>query len=267
MSFRFIQITDHHILESETSLQRGFSPAHAFRSTLRHISDHHRDVDFIVSTGDLVHNGTDAEYAVLRSLLGVRDYSPAPGPQRADFGRDHAFPMYFLPGNHDPREAFFRAMFPPPDGSGSADAMNVAFEWKGVRFVCVDWGANDKAVATPAMLDHLERSLRDGMPAIVLSHHHLTPVGMPRIDRLIADDVTGFAACLRNRNVLAVLAGYAHTTYESTIAGVPVLGLRSTTFSFLQDGDEFLGVLRPPHYRVITVGDGRMDSEIVEVPI
>ena len=42
-------------------LTKGFSPWHAFRAVIRHIAAHHADVDFIVSTGDLVDQGTDAE--------------------------------------------------------------------------------------------------------------------------------------------------------------------------------------------------------------
>ena len=63
MSFSFVQITDHHLLETEAGLIRGFSPAHALRAVLRHIAGTVANtVDFIVSTGDLVDNPSQAAY-------------------------------------------------------------------------------------------------------------------------------------------------------------------------------------------------------------
>jgi hypothetical protein len=38
MDFSFVQITDHHLTESESELLQGFSPGHAFRMVLRHIA-------------------------------------------------------------------------------------------------------------------------------------------------------------------------------------------------------------------------------------
>ena len=49
-SFSFIQITDHHLLESEEQLREGFSPGYALRMVMRHIAEHVADnVDFIIS--------------------------------------------------------------------------------------------------------------------------------------------------------------------------------------------------------------------------
>jgi len=268
MAFSFVQITDHHIMATEAMLSRGFSPSHALRATIRHIAAHHGGVDFIVSTGDLVDRGIAEEYATFRAILGLRETSAAPGPQRASGEGLRDMPMYFLPGNHDPRAAFFAAMFP---ADGAPPAMNTAFIHKGVQFVCVDWGAANKAATTPAMLDHLAgclaAPLAGAMPTIVLSHHNVTPVGLPRLDALAADDAHRFADILRTGRVLAVLHGHTHLTVESALAGIPVLGLRSTHFSFAQAGDEWVYALRPPHYRVVTVADDTLASTIVEVKL
>jgi len=43
--------------------------------------------------------------------------------------------------------------------------------------------------------------------------------------------------------------------------------LRSTHFSFAQAGHEWLYVLRPPHYRVVTVDGDTLSSTVVEVPL
>ena len=267
--FSFIQITDHHLREHESDLTFGFSPAHAFRATLRHIARRSPPPDFILTTGDLVHAGTPAEYQTARAMLGLRELSPAPGPQAVTAEGLHDMPMYFLPGNHDPRAVFFRNMFSDTvePAAGAPPLMDVEFAHKGMRFICIDWGGDNKPVATPAMLSFLARSLENPAPAILLMHHARAPVGIPRLDSCLPDDMPAFEAVVRGSSLLAMFCGHFHTTYQTIVAGIPVYGLRSTTFSFAADGAQTLYVLRPPHYRVITVSSSTVNTEIVEVAL
>ncbi|HMQ35857.1 MAG TPA: hypothetical protein PKD53_34450 [Chloroflexaceae bacterium] len=142
------------------------------------------------------------------------------------------------------------------------------FERGGVRFVCVDWGPANKAESTPDLPAFLDAALAGG-PAIILMHHHVAPMGHARLDALIADDVAAFAERLAGREVLAILAGHTHATYERSLAGVPVYGLRSTCFQFapLPGDGPLLRCLLPPHYRIVTVAGGALTTEVVEVPL
>ena len=67
-----------------------------------------------------------------------------------------------------------------------------------------------------------------------------------------------------NGKLLGVLSGHTHITYERFYKGIPVFGLRSTTFSFALQ-DEPLAVLEPPHYRLVSVQDGLLTTRIFEV--
>ena len=268
MALAFIQITDHHLRKDASTLTRGYNTAFALEVVLRHIAEHNSTVDFMVTTGDLVETGSDEEYRYARSLIGLKSYSSPPGPQLASFFGVRSMPVYVLPGNHDPRDAFFRNMFPSTVEHGKLPAaMNALFEHNGVQFVCIDWGNENKALTTSEMLEHLAQALENPLPSIILSHHNVTPAGMARLNALVADDIDRFADTIRNKQVLAIFNGHTHATYESAIAGVPVYGLRSTTYSFAQSAEELCFVLRPPHYRVVTVADGAVSSRIVEVAI
>jgi hypothetical protein len=86
-------------------------------------------------------------------------------------------------------------------------------------------------------------------------------------DSWIAPDVQSFWDILAGRNVLGIFSGHTHVTFENRARGIPVFGLRSTSYAFAQQGDEVLPVLRPPHYRVVTVVPDRLTTEIVEVPL
>jgi len=268
MEFSFVQITDHHLLDSHEKLIRGYSPSHAFRSVLRHIGDNHGNVDFVVSTGDLVEHGTDTEYQYLRLLLGLADCSHAPGPQISSAEGLHGMPFYFLPGNHDPREAFFRNMFPLHPNQSSGDSrMNVSFFHKGVQFLCIDWGWKEKGIVTDSILNQLAIALEGGTPSILLSHHPVTPPGVARLDGMVPDEIDQFAAVIRDKNVLAIFSGHVHSSYSGKIAGKSAYGLRSTQYGYAQVGEEWLPVLRPPQYRVIHVSGGSLRTELVDVRI
>jgi 3',5'-cyclic AMP phosphodiesterase CpdA len=272
MGFSFIHITDHHLRETESTLTRGYSTWYAFRVVLRHIEQQHPNVDFIVSTGDLVNSGddgglanvdADAQYQYVRQALRITNAAGPPGPLRITSDGLRDMPLYVLPGNLDPRESFFRNLFP----NSSLREMNVAFTHKGIQFVCVDWGAREQAVTTQAMLDFLAQALRNPLPSIISMHHHVAPVGLPLWDSWIADDIGSFWNIVAGQNVLGIFSGHAHVTYESRIGDIPIFGLRSTSYAFAQQGATVLPVLQPPHYRVVAVSDGRLSTEIVEVAL
>src|SRR5215207_8897413 len=95
--FSFIQITDHHLLESEEELREGFCPGYSMRMVMKHIAAHVADkADFIISTGDLVEPGTDAAYQCAVKLLGVQSRAALPGPQKVNVEGLVEYPMYFL---------------------------------------------------------------------------------------------------------------------------------------------------------------------------
>ena len=261
MSLRFAQITDHHLAEGD--LLWGYSTWHALRTVLRHIAEHAGPLDFIVSTGDLVEHGSDAEYRIFRELIGAEPSGVFPGPLIAQGEGLADIPFYALPGNHDVRPTLLRGLFP---ASPPADRLHGWFERGGVRFVCVDWGAANKAQSTPDLPTFLDAAL-GGAPAVILMHHHVAALGHARIDALIPDDLDAFVERIAGRNVLAILSGHTHATFERQIAGVPVYGLRSTCFQFAPVEGDLLRCLLPPHYRIVTIAGGALTSEIVEVPL
>jgi Icc protein len=265
MAFSFVHLSDHHLLEAEGTLRLGFSPAFALRTVLRHVAEHVADrVDFLVTTGDVVEPSSEAAYRTARNLFGIDEGQVMlPGPVHINVEGLVGFPMVILPGNHDDRDLFFRRLYSLEQ---APRLMNASFEHKGVQFVCLDWGSESKAVADPKMLELLARSLESGRPSILLMHHQAIRVGSRWLDSFIAEDVDTFWEIVARGNVLAILSGHAHLTYEKIVEGVPVLGIRSTAFPFFLHDDPVL-TLVPPHYRLITVDEGLLTSCVFEVPL
>lgn len=265
MNFSFIQITDHHLTAADSEFLRGFSTRHALRTVLRHIAQNTEgQVDFIVSTGDLVDTPSEASYQASLELLGVQNNSAEiPGPLYISTEGLQNLPMFVLPGNHDDRRNFYKYLFPQ---SRSTSIMNTAFIHKGIQFICLDWGPHSKATAHPEMLEFLAHKIKTDMPSIIMMHHQLVKLGSKWLDDFIADGASRFWEIIAQKPVLGIFCGHVHTTYESAMNGIPIFGLRSTAPQFVLQ-DEPLACLLPPHYRLVTIENGILKTQIFEVPL
>jgi 3',5'-cyclic-AMP phosphodiesterase len=267
-NFSFIQITDHHLLETEDTIREGFSPGYALRMVMRHIAENVADkADFIISTGDLVEPCTDKTYQCAISLLGVRSSAALPGPQHINVEGLQDYPMYFLPGNHDDREMMTRYFFPESKAPG---LYNLTFVHKDVQFIFMDWGPESKACFLPETRVFLAQALQADLPSVLVCHQHVKRIGSRWLDNFIADEIGDFWDMILEpgvkEKVMAILCGHVHITYEEEYRGVPILGLRSTAYPFART-DEFQLLLAPPHYRYVHINDGILTSRIYKVTI
>jgi len=267
-TFSFIQITDHHLLESEDTIREGFSPGYALRMVMRHIAQTAAGkADFIISTGDLVEPDTDTTYQCAVKLLGVNSPAALPGPQHINVEGLSNYPMYFLPGNHDSRELMTRYLFPESQAPG---LYNLIFVHKGVQFILMDWGPESKACFLSETREFLAQALKSDLPSVLICHQHVKRIGSRWLDSFIADDIDDFWDMLlepdNKEKLLGILCGHAHITYEDDYYGIPILGLRSTAYPFAKTDDPLL-ILAPPHYRYINIHDGILTSRIYKVPI
>jgi 3',5'-cyclic AMP phosphodiesterase CpdA len=269
--FSFIQITDHHLLESEDAHREGFVPGHALRMVMRHIAENTADkADFILSTGDLVEPPTEAAYDCAIKLLGLSPSAALPGPQKMNTEGLHDYPMYFLPGNHDDRALMTRCLFPdsPPP---PARLYNFTFEHKGVQFIFMDWGPESKAVFLPETRQFLAQALQSELPSVIVCHQHVKAIGISWLDTFLADDLDQFWEIVAEpgvkEKVLGILCGHVHITYEDQYKGIQILGLRSTAYPFAENEQKFQVILAPPHYRFVSIKDNILTSRIYKVLI
>jgi Icc protein len=264
MAFSFIQITDHHLGPSEQTYNHGYATAYALGRVIDHIAEAAGwGAEFLICTGDLVNTGTLDEYSFFRRFLGLQGTAAAPGPFALSRGRLRNLPSYFIPGNHDVRPVFFNGFFSGAPSSGA----NVAFEHKGVQFVCLDFGTGGRAgEVLPETLAFLRERLSGGGPTVLFMHYHPVPVGIPWLDEAVPQRIDAFWDAAASGRVLGVFFGHAHTTVDTRVKGIPVMGLRSTNFQFAPT-DQPLYCLLPPHYRVVTVDGESLTSQIHEVPL
>jgi 3',5'-cyclic AMP phosphodiesterase CpdA len=266
--FSFIQITDHHLLESEEELRDGFSPGHALRMVMKHIAEHVAEqADFIISTGDLVEPPTEKAYQCAVKLLGVQTPASVPGPLHINLEGLRDYSLYFLPGNHDDRGLLTRHLFP---NSKPLNLYNFTFVHKGIQFIFMDWGPESKAFLFPETREFLTEALQSHLYSVIVCHQHVKPIGSRWLDDFIADDIDEFWELLAKpgikEKILGILCGHVHITYEDEYRGIQILGLRSTAYPFAKT-DEVLVILAPPHYRFLSIQNNILSSRIYKVVI
>lgn len=264
-AFSFVHISDHHLFESENLFEYGFSTTYAFRQVLRHISRNViQEADFLVTTGDVAKTPSAKTYQYVSQLLQARSTSALPPCQLLISPEDlQDFPMYVLPGNLDDRDNFYRHLL---QHTLQTPLMNFVFEHKGVRFVCLDWGPQAKAIGSSELFSFLATALQTELPLIMFMHHHITPVGIQWMDDFLADNVGDFLSLTVEKNILGIFCGHTHCTYETTVQGIPVYGVRSTAPQFVPQAEPLL-CLETPHYRLVSVDNDVLTTKIYEVPL
>ncbi|GHO49336.1 metallophosphoesterase family protein [Ktedonospora formicarum] len=265
MTFSFVQITDHHIGETEEELLDGYATASNLRAVLRHISEHIADrIDFILTSGDLVNEPSEVSYANFAQILGLQMGQVAPGPAHITTEGLHNVPLYLLPGNHDDRYYYYRHLF---QQQSQTFLQNASFQHKGIQFLCLDWGPQGQGIARPEMLDFLARGLKNGEPTILLTHHHLVPVGGRFQDSFLPEQNETFWELVNgHNNILGIFSGHAHVTYERVVGNIPIFGLRSTAPQATLDDKPTVCML-PPHYRLVTVHENMVTTRLFEVAL
>ncbi|HNT23857.1 MAG TPA: metallophosphoesterase [Anaerolineales bacterium] len=267
--FSFIQITDHHLGPSATSVRLGYAVNYTFTQTLQHLAQYAApQADFLISTGDLVDPPTPQGYAWLQNELGAAPGSAAfPGPLSMRRPGLEGLPLYLMPGNHDDRRRMCEQFFPLSRPGGM---LNASFEHKGVLFLCLDWGADSKARLYPELYNCLDQGLRSGLPLVICMHHQVTSLNMRWMDAFIADEVNAFweALCAptTTARILGIIAGHTHISYEKVEYGIPTWGLRSTSYTF-HPIDTLAVRLANPQYRLFSIQNGVLTSRLFEVPL
>lgn len=173
----------------------------------RRVMDYLRgcQVDVILATGDLAEHGQISEYEQVKAEL-VADV-----------------PVLMLPGNHDERSAYRKALL---GGEGDAP-VNQLHRVGGVAFALCDStipGRNDGRLA-PETLDWLRAALAESdAPVFIGLHHHPIALHNPLVDGIRLNNADDLAAVVSEfPRVVAVLCGHAHAAAAGTFAGRPLI--------------------------------------------
>ncbi len=222
-SFVIAQISDLHIKTAGRLSYKKVDTLGALRICIAQINRLAPLPDAVVITGDLTDFGLEAEYAEVRTVLDSL-----------------VVPWFAIPGNHDARPAFRRALADKSWLQPQGEFINWTVDDFPVRLIGLDttvpqqpWGE-----ICEARLAWLQARLDEqpGKPVILLLHHHPFISGIDHMDRQNLRHTEGLEALLANApQVVRVLCGHVHRYMVSTLGGKVVCSAPGTSHQVAPD--------------------------------
>lgn len=243
-------MTDFHVSVAGSAMTRHRRTDERLAAAVAHVAALDPAPDAILCTGDLVDEGSDAEYARLRELL-----SPLTRP------------VYVVPGNHDEREALRRA-FADRGYFPASGRLDYVVDVGPIRVVAVDTnvpgssggrlGADGLAWLAATLDEARDR------PTVIMQHHPPMTTGMARMDEMGLEDAEAEAAVIaRHPHVERILCGHFHRPIAARVGGTLASTCPSTAHQVeldLRRAGRLAVVNEPPAVQLHVWAGGRLVS-------
>jgi 3',5'-cyclic AMP phosphodiesterase CpdA len=231
------QISDLHVVAKGKRLYgRVDTPAFLARA-VAHLNALDPHPDFVWITGDLVDQGSTAEYAHLRDLLSALH-----------------IPWAVLPGNHDDRanlrSAFDREVHPSQNG----EFLQYVIEDYPLRLIALDTliPGESGGRLCPARLQWLGDRLeeRPDRPTVVAMHHPPFLTGLAEMDTINCDNSAALGAIVAEQpQIERIICGHVHRPMVIRWNGTVVTTAPATAHQValnLLDGTPTAWIMEPP---------------------
>lgn len=177
-------------------------------------------IDFVLITGDLVHEGAKEDYDLFKSIW--QDYLPDT-------------PYFFCRGNHDRRDVFADGMGVATNEQNDYIALN---EFKGLRIISLDT-AQDLHHEGKISIQQMEQ-LKDwlSVPAekgtLLLLHH---PLAWEEAG-IATETPAGFTEIIANSDILGIFVGHIHQGTTASYGGKNQYMTEAISFGVDEFSDE-----------------------------
>jgi 3',5'-cyclic-AMP phosphodiesterase len=230
------QISDPHISEVSTGIDRRFATADHLQRAIAHLMRLPAAPDVVLITGDCVDGGGMAEYERFRDLL-----------------RPLTMPIFVIPGNHDHRDHMLEVFGPQGAAPLNGFVQYVVDTWP-VRLIGLDTNIPGQGAGhlCAARLGWLEERLAEAptRPTVIFLHHPPFATGLMALDTigLTGADALG-AIVARYPNVERIVAGHVHMALQRRFHGTLAMTCPSTAHQLLldlQQPQRLAVVMEPP---------------------
>lgn len=203
------QISDCHVVPSDTAKGKLMATEEYLERAVSHVLALDPRPDAAILTGDLVDDGSVAEYDLLIEIL---------APLQKEI------PVYVIPGNHDDRDVMRERM----RGAGydhlpEAGPLRYAVDLGELRLVALDTvipGEPGGALSDDALAWLDERLAEEAKPTLIMQHHPPFATGLAHMDGMSLEAPERQASIVaKHGHVLRVLCGHLHRSIASEFAG------------------------------------------------
>lgn len=242
----FLQVSDTHHLENQRENRDCFCHSLDSMEVLQRkleilAKKVQKPLDFICHCGDVCHHGTKYDYQAVK--MAFQQYFPE-------------VPLILTVGNHD-----------------NFKEMSQVFGVKQQSFHCYSRKIGELLVIslnnsnegngaiTSAQCEMLREELKknQGIPTILLTHHHLiasqSPMEMAKI-------ISQFSGILQQNPFLALLTGHTHYHFQGTFAEIPYFAVDSMSFQGTDSGKGYLQMKESSGYHLFSYEQGKINLEL-----
>ncbi len=226
---RFIHLSDPHYLRSyqDQPISRlinktGIELTQHFRAGMQQIYDTHKAFDFILISGDLVHEGTAEEYTSFRQFL-------------AELTGDT--PVYMALGNHD-RDTFWQGFLDMDEHTCGPYFYEKIHTPSGLRIIALDsrGGQYGMGRISSTQLEWLKGvlSVPNKTGSILMLHH--TPFlgdGEETQEHPLTyqlENARELYDVVKNSDILGIFTGHTHCRYNTCFGSIPCFTADGITF-------------------------------------
>lgn len=249
IELKIIQISDTHVFADQSQCLLGVPTQQSFEAVLKDIQNANKPVDFIIHSGDISQDYSEASYARVADMLSSFNV-----------------PVYCVPGNHDDPNKMAKVY---PRERMSTDKHILSKHWQIILLDSHQEGMV-KGFLDQSQLTHLEQCLQQNPQhhAIIVFHHHPVQVGSQWLDNLWLTNATAFWQIIsRYPNVHTVLFGHVHQQFEQIHRGIGCYSTPSTCIQFKRKQDHFgLEHLTPGYRWIHLFDDGHLETAVIRLP-
>jgi 3',5'-cyclic-AMP phosphodiesterase len=245
------QVSDLHIGANES----GVDPVPHLEAVVEAIRSLPNQVDAVLVSGDLTHDGGLPEFQLAGGLL-----------ERLEA------PLHVLPGNHDDRSLLREAFDLPGVGD---EPINYSVDVGDLRLVAFDSNVpgQDPGRYDSEQLHWLDFELRaqPDRPTLLAMHHPPLATAVREWDGINLEPGQREALAevvARHPQLRAIVGGHLHRIAASTLAGCPVISVPSTYQQarpdFESEGVDFVPM---PGFAIHALLDGELSSQVESIAL
>ncbi|PWA10341.1 hypothetical protein DCC39_11540 [Pueribacillus theae] len=251
---KFLHVTDTHILQNKQDglyqvLDRpNENPVDQFKKVLNYANAMSDSLDFILISGDLVHEGGVEDYRFFKKLI----------------EETTTLPVYVALGNHDVTEAYWEGY---ENILNCQDNLFYEKTIRGYRMVVLD-SSHDKSgigMVDARQLSWLEEILQSpAEKGTFIVVHHPPEVGeFSGIHHLKNSDE--LMAKIKNTDVMAVLSGHTHQNKISLFKNICISVAEGTAFG-VELTDEHMHITNKVGFNLCTLNENGIDIRQMRMP-
>lgn len=231
------QISDLHVTAKGKKLYDRIDTIGHLRNAVRHLNDLQPRPDFVIISGDLVDEGSMAEYEMLRDLLSGL-----------------STPYVLMPGNHDERGNLRRAFADHSYLPKNGEFIQYAIEDQPLLILALDTliPGEGGGRLCPARLEWLAALLEAhrSRPTLIAMHHPPFVTGVEGMDDIKCENGAALGAIVaRHPQVERIVCGHVHRPICVRWHGTVVTTAPSTAHQValdLRDGSPVSWIMEPP---------------------